>query len=278
MREPVPWCKVEANNNNVHNAVHKDSSVIFFLQCLFAYKSNTTWKSTQFAYISLVYIISTFSVFKNISILFHFIYANDISYELERWEIILADRVGQGEGLHSTYFISTPMFYPVIKSRLQSTHWTGSYAWLISRLIIACPPPPPPGNFPRETWPALTQPAHALEPPAAPNFIHLDHTWRKSKVTPSWERTRPPTLGDTASHSAVGVLFIWTRRLGWGSRLLCGPGLGTGAWLLVDCGGGRLWVIAIRDGNTGHNPCSFSVGSTYFLSVFLGSKVSADNL
>lgn len=118
MREPVPWCKVEANNNNVHNAVHKVSSVIFFLQCLFAYKSNTTRKSTQFSYISLVYIIGTFSVFKNMSILFHFIYTNDISYELERWEIILADRVDQGEGVHSTYFISTPMFYPVIKSRL----------------------------------------------------------------------------------------------------------------------------------------------------------------
>ena len=29
MREPVPWCKVEANNNSVHNAIHKDSLVIF---------------------------------------------------------------------------------------------------------------------------------------------------------------------------------------------------------------------------------------------------------
>ena len=60
----------------------------------------------------------TLPVFKNISLPFHFIYANDISCEIERWEIILADRVGQGEGLHSMDFNSTPAFYPVIRSRL----------------------------------------------------------------------------------------------------------------------------------------------------------------
>lgn len=83
--------------------------------------------------------------------------------------------------------------------RLWSTYWSQSHAWLISQLTIAtCSPPC--GNFPRGAWSTLTQTAHISPAFQHHCFTHLDHTWRKSKVTPSWERTRASCC---AAHTAL---------------------------------------------------------------------------
>ena len=118
---------------------------------------------------------------------------------------------------------STPVSYPLIRPRLFHGQSIISPLILKSHLVnfLAdnCHPLPSPWEFPKgnlastdSTNPHLTQPSNSY------HFTHLDHTRRRSKVTPFWERTRLLATDDIASHSAVGVMFIQTRRSCWVSR------------------------------------------------------------
>lgn len=118
---------------------------------------------------------------------------------------------------------STPASYPLIRPRLFHRQSIISPLILRSHLVNFpadnCHPLPSPWEFPKGNLastdsanPYLTQPSNSY------HFTHLDHTWRRSKVTPFWARTRLLATDHVASHSAVGVLFIQTRRSCWVSK------------------------------------------------------------
>lgn len=113
--------------------------------------------------------------------------------------------------------ISTPVSYPLIRPR--PFHGQSIISPLILKShLVNFPadnrhPLPSPWEFPKGNL-ASTDSAnpHLTQPSNSYHFTHLDHTWRRSKLTPFWARARLLAADHIASHSAVGVLFIQTRR------------------------------------------------------------------